>query len=626
MASIKNLNIIADNLRKDTLIMTTMAGSGHPSSCLSIAEIMSTLFFDEMRYDVEDPNNKDNDEFILSKGHAAPILYASLKLAKAKNTEEPLLNLRKLGSSYEGHPVPSSFPWAKVATGSLGQGLSVGVGMAISAKIQKRKFRTYVLCGDGEVAEGSVYEAMEIASLRKLDNLCVIIDVNRLGQTGETMIGHKLKIHEQRFKAFGGHVIKIDGHNIFEIKEALQEARKTKNKPTIILAKTFKGKGVSFMENKEDWHGKPVPKDKLEEALLQIPYQNTPEMSINKPLKYKNSINVDNTKINYKKINFNFKKGQEIATREAYGDILFKLAKKNKSIIVVDAEVKNSTFADSIEKISKERVIETFIAEQNMVDISLGMSKKGFDVYCSTFAAFFTRAHDQIRMAGLSDANITFAGSHCGVSIGEDGSSQMGLEDISMFRSIPNSIVVYPSDAVSTEKLVEQLDKERAIKYIRTSRPKTPVIYSKDDNFLIGNFKVVKNNIINKKANKKILIASCGVTLFEAIKASEKLEKQGIFSTIIDCYSIKPFKSIDKFVNLLKKAGNNLIIIEDHYPEGGLGEALKSALFEKNTKNIFKICHLAVNKIPHSGSMKDLLRYTNIDSSSIIRTAKKMLN
>jgi len=468
MASNKELQDMANVLRIDVLKMTTAAGSGHPTTCMSCAEIMSTLFFDEMSYDTKNPNNPDNDEFILSKGHAAPILYSSL--FRAGCIKHNLMNLRKLTSPLEGHPVPKSLNWIKVATGSLGQGLSVGVGFALAAKMQNRKFMTYVLLGDSEVAEGSVYEALEIAAHYKLNNLVAIVDVNRLGQTGETLLGHNILEYKKRFKGFGCNVLATNGHNIKEIKSALNNAKKSK-KPTVILAKTFKGKGVSFLENKEDWHGKALNQDELDLAMTELPIPKMHQFKIQKPKRTKFKFSMKSFKPN------SYKLGDEVATREAYGKALAKLAEKNSNVIATDAEVSNSTKAGEVKKLTPKQFVEGFIAEQNLVGMSLGLSKKGFNVFASSFAAFLSRAHDQIRMAALSSASFTLSGSHAGVSIGEDGGSQMGLEDISMMRSLPDSVVLYPSDAVSTEKLIQLSSKlKKGIKYIRTTRSKVPVL------------------------------------------------------------------------------------------------------------------------------------------------------
>ncbi len=606
MASDKMLQDMANVLRRNVLNMTTAAGSGHPTSCMSCAEIMSVLFFDEMSYDIKNPFNPDNDEFIMSKGHAAPILYASLYHAGCMKTN--LLSLRKLKSPLEGHPIPKSFKWVKVATGSLGQGLSVGVGFGLAAKLQKRKFRTYVLLGDSESAEGSVFEALELASHYKLNNLTAIIDANKLGQRGETMLGHSLSDYRKRFKGFGWDVLTINGHNITEIRRALDKSKRSK-KPTLIIARTYKGKGVSLVENKNGWHGKTLNKQELELALSELPNPEVHKIKIPKPIKINYKSNTNKLKQN------SYQLGDEVSVRGAYGKALANLAQSNSNVLAVDAEVSNSSKSEEVKKDSPKQFIESFIAEQNMVGMALGLSKKGFNVFASTFSAFLSRAHDQLRMAAISSADFTVVGSHSGVSIGEDGASQMGLEDISMMRNLPDSVVLYPSDAVSTEKLTQLASKtKKGIKYIRSTRSSTPVIYKNTEKFPLGGFKVVKQS---KK--DKLVILGAGITTHEAIKAYNELKKKGIDVSVVDLYCIKPFNS-KSFENFVKKHGNKLIVVEDHYKEGGIGEMLSEALENSN----IKIKHLAVSGIPHSGTMEELLDKYKINWKAILSEVKKI--
>ncbi len=604
----KSLQDMANILCRDVLKMTTQAGSGHPTSCLSCAEIMSALFFEEMKYDIKNPFNQDNDEFILSKGHASPILYSSL--FRAGCIKSDLMKLRKLNSPLEGHPVPHSLKWVKAATGSLGQGLSVGVGFALAAKLQNRNFKTYILLGDSEVAEGSVYEALELADFYKLDNLIAIVDINRLGQRGETMLGHKIKDYEKRFKGFNWNVIKIDGHKISQIIKALRKTRNS-SKPTVILAKTIKGKGVSFIENKEEWHGKSLDKEQLEKALKEIPDPKLPKIHIKKPSRVKQKLKPR------KPIKLtNYELCGQFATRESYGNALASLAKSNLNILAIDAEVSNSTFAEKLKEIDAKRFIEAYIAEQNMVGMALGLSIKGFNVFASTFSAFLSRAHDQIRMASLSSpGNLTFCGSHSGVSIGEDGASQMGLEDIAIFRDLPESFIFYPSDAVSCEKLTVLASKLKGLKYIRTTRAKTNMIYKNNEKFELGDFKVLKES----KKDKLVLVGA-GITLHESIKAYEELKKQNKNVSVADLYCIKPFNS-KKFENFVKKHGNKVVVIEDHYYEGGMGEMLSENLINSG----IKIKHLAVKGIPHSGTKDQLLERHRINSRNIVKEAKKFI-
>src|SRR3989344_1603290 len=606
MVTNKQLSDIANVLRRDVAIMTTNAGSGHLTSCFSCAEIISCLFFNEMAWDTKDSKNPNNDEFILSKGHAAPILYSALYRSGAINHN--LNNLRKLNSPLEGHPMPKSFSQIKVATGSLGQGLSVGIGMALASKLQGRKFRTFVLMGDSETSEGSIWEAFQLASHYKLNNLCAIIDANRLGQRGQTMLGHDVKTYKKRIQSFGWNTLVVDGHNINQLIKALLKSKKSQ-KPTCIIAKTFKGKGVSLLENKENWHGRVMDNRHLHQALDELPHVSMPKIKIKKPIK------MNEIKIKYlssKPLNYSF--GKEIATREAYGETLANLAILDNKIIAIDAEVSNSTRSEEVKKRTPRQCIETFIAEQNLIGIALGLSVKGFKPFASTFATFLTRAHDQIRMASLSSTNFTICGSHAGVSIGEDGASQMGLEDISMFRSLPNSTIFYPSDAVSTKELTKLASKNKGITYIRTTRPKTQVIYANNEKFPIGDFKILKES----KKDKGVIIGA-GITLHESLEAHKNLMKKNFNVAVVDLYCIKPFNS-KKLIDFIKKHGNKIVISEDHYQEGGIGEMLAEELENTN----IKIKHLYVSEIPHSGTKEELLKKYKIDSNAIVQAVNDL--
>jgi len=570
-----HLEDIANILRRDSLIMTTKAGSGHPSSCLSCAEILSCLFFDEMHFDPLNPKDPDNDEFILSKGHAAPILYSSL--FRAGCIKDNLLDLRKISSRLQGHPIPHLYGWIKVATGSLGQGLSVGIGYSLAAKKRARKYKTFVLLGDSELAEGSNWEAFQLASHYNLNNLIAIIDLNGLGQTGETMFNNPEKL-KKKIDSFGWNSIIINGHNIPEILASFKYASHS-SKPVAIIAKTFKGKGVSFMENKNGWHGKALTERELESALLEIPNPKMPPFIIKKP------ISLITKEVDYFSPELtDYNKSVQVSTREAYGNSLSNLAKSNGYVMALDAEVSNSTFSEKVKSQNQEQFIQCFIAEQNMIGISLGLSVKKYNVFASTFSAFLSRAHDQIRMAAISRSNLTIAGSHSGVSIGEDGVSQMGLEDISIFRSLPNSLVFYPSDAVSTERIVNLSSRIPGIKYIRLTRPKTPIIYSKNDKFPIGEFKVLKQS-----EKDKLVIIGAGITLHESLKAHDLLKKKNISSSIIDLYCIKPLDS-KRLINFIKSHGNKVLIAEDHYKEGGIGEMIAHELINSGIKlkHLFK--------------------------------------
>jgi transketolase len=545
-----------------------------------------------MKYDIKDAHANNNDEFILSKGHAAPVLYSALYRAGAVSGD--LNSLRKFGSKFEGHPLPAVFPWAKVSSGSLGQGLSVGVGMAMAAKLDGREYGTYVLLGDSEMAEGSNYEAMQLASFYKLSNLTVIVDINRLGQRGETMLGHNAIAYKKRFESFGWKAIIVDGHNVNEI---LASLKLKIDRPKVILALTLKGKGFSFVENKDGWHGKALDEGLLSLALKRIPDVEMPKFTIEKR---KASIKRAKTK----KVEFSdYRVGSKLATRVAYGNALHNLAKSDSSVLVLDGETSNSTYADSVKG---RQFVESFIAEQNMVGMALGLSKKGYNVFASSFAAFLSRAHDQLRMASLSTCNMTICGSHAGVSIGADGGSQMGLDDLAMFRGFLDSSVFYPSDATSTEKLVVLASRLKGLKYIRTTRSDTPVIYGKREKFEVGDFKVLKDG-------REIVLVGAGITLHECLKASKNLKG----CSVIDLYCVKPFDA-KKFVGYVKKHGRRVVVVEDHFKQGGIGEMLASCLVNSGVK----MKHLCVRKIPRSGSKEQLMKAYGIDSDAIVGAVK----
>jgi len=604
MRTQKQIQDIANILRRDSLISTSEAGSGHPTSCLSCAEIMACLFFAHMKYDPKNPDNPDNDEFILSKGHASPILYSALYRANCIKTD--LKTLRKLNSPLEGHPIARSLKWAKVSTGSLGQGLSVGVGFALAAKMQKRKYKTYVLMGDSETAEGSIYEAIQLAPHYKLNNLIAIIDANKFGEQGETIIGHNTEEYKKIFRSFGWNAILIDGHNIIEILSALKQAESSK-KPTSIIAKTFKGKGVSFLENKSGWHSEVLNREQLEKALKQIPNPEMPKIKIPKPKK----LNYKFKKSKPKFISYNL--GEYITTRKGFGQTLASLGKSDNSVLAVDSEVSDVTHTEELKEARPKQFIQTYIAEQNMTSIALGLSKKGYNIFAGSFSSFLSRAHDQLRMASISSADLTITGAHSGIATGEDGAPQMGLEDISMFRDLPNSSLFYPSDAVSSQKLTQLAYKSKGIKYIRTTRPKLPVIYKNSERFPIGDFKILKQS----SKDKCVLIGS-GITLHESLKAHALLKNTK--TAVIDLYCIKPFNS-KKLISFVKKHGNKIVVTEDHFKAGGIGEMLAEEL--ENTG--IKISHLYVSGIPHSGTYIQLLNKYKINYKAIVNAVKKLV-
>lgn len=603
----KVLRQIATKLRIHSVNMTSEAGSGHPTTCLSIAEIMACLFFDEMRYNIKDPFDWANDELVLSKGHAAPILwacYAEAGIFPVRN----LKNLRKITSNLEGHPTPR-MKWVKAATGSLGQGLSVGVGIAAAMKLARSRRRTYVVLGDGEIAEGSVWEAANSAALLGLDNLVAIADINRLSQSDATMHGHDLEPYEMKFLAFGWDVIVIDGHKVGQILKAFATSRESK-KPVVILARTIKGKGVSFLEDINGWHGKPLKEEDRLKAMEELGPM--PAVDASKLVRKPKAVKGPNLAKRY-----DFKKNdytKATATRRAYGNALVNLGKVNSSVVVLDGDVKNSTYAEDFFKVFPKRSYQVYIAEQNMVGMGLGMAAKGYQPYMATFAAFLSRAHDQIRMAAYSMANMKFVGSHVGVSIGADGPSQMGLEDIAIFAPIPGCVVLYPSEAYSTEACVEEIARHKGLAYLRTTRPGTPLLYKKGEKFPIGGSRVLKRSRQDQAA-----VIAAGITVFEALKAYEELKEAGITVRVIDAYSVQPIDRTGLRRNV-KAAGSKAVVVEDHYPNGGLGSAVGLAL-----GGVAEIEHLAIRELPRSGEPHELMDKYGISARHVVRAVKLLL-
>lgn len=608
----ENIENLAKLVRYYILKSTTVAGTGHPSSSMSATDILTTLFFNgHFRADLNNPKHASNDRLIFSKGHASPLFYALYAVA-GKVSEDELWGLRKFQSHLEGHPT-MEFPYTEAATGSLGQGLSIGVGQALNAKLEKLDYRTYVLLGDSEMAEGSVWEAMSLASHYKLNNLVAILDVNRLGQRGETMYGHNTDIYDERAQAFGWDTIVIDGHNLQDIESALIWAKEDRvDLPRMIIAKTLKGKGVSFMENKDGWHGKAVPEADLQKALDELgQVDNSLRGEVAAP-----SNTQPHKRDPEEAENTVYKEGDKVATRKAYGQSIAHLVTKNKDIVVLDAETSNSTYAEFVKKTAPERFYEMYIAEQNMVGTAQGFSARGKIPFVSTFAAFFSRAYDQIRMSQYSNGNIKFVGSHVGVSIGEDGASQMGLEDIAMFRSILGSVILYPSDAVSTYKLTELASIHKGNVYIRTTRAETQVLYKESEEFKIGGSKTLKES-----KDDVITVIGAGITLHEALKAYEELKKDGIHIRVVDLYSVKP---ID--LDMLKKSAEEtkgFLTVEDHHHEGGIGEAILYLLSSKLGINV-PVKILSVKNMPRSGKPQELLDYEDISAKAIIEQVKKL--
>ncbi|MGB9862487.1 MAG: transketolase [Candidatus Saccharicenans sp.] len=607
MASISVLEKIAKRLRIHSLRMTTAAGSGHPTTCLSSAEIMACLFFHEMRFNPKDPFAWENDEFVLSKGHAAPILWAAYAEA-GLIPQESLLDLRKITSDLEGHPTPR-MPWVKAATGSLGQGLSVGVGLALAQRLAGVKARTFVLMGDGECAEGAVWEAANAAREYKLGNLVAVVDVNRLGQSDPTMHQHDIKAYARKFKAFGWDVFEIDGHKIEKILEALTLARKGQA-PKVILARTIKGKGVSFIEDKNGWHGKPLKPEELEKALAELGPM--PEVEAKKYVRSREKARLPRWKESF---DFGLPEYKEkTATRLAYGLALEKLGRVNEKVVVIDGDVKNSTYADRFFASFPGRSFQSYIAEQNMVGMAMGLAAKGFLPFVATFAAFLTRAHDQIRMAAYSFSNVKFCGSHVGVSIGEDGPSQMGLEDLAMFLPIPDCVVFYPSDAVSAEKCLKEAARHKGMVYIRTTRPATPILYRAEEEFPVGGAKILR-----KSEQDVVTVVGAGITVHEALKAYEKLKKDGIYIRVVDAYSVKPLDA-ETIIRSASETGGRVVVVEDHFEQGGLGTAVALVLPEKKSWK-----HLCIRELPRSGKPEELLARYGIDAAAIEKAVRSLI-
>ena len=602
----------ATQLRIESVRATSEAGSGHPSSCCSAADIVAALFFSVMRYDPKNPKALNSDRFVLSKGHAAPLLYAAWAEAGLFPKSE-LLKLRTLASDLEGHPTPR-LSFVDMATGSLGQGLPVGIGIALNAKsIDKLDHRTYVLMGDGESVEGSVWEAAEVARYHGLDNLCAIVDVNRLGQSDPTMLQHDMEGYRSRWVGFGWQALVVDGHDLSALLAAFDAAAGTKGKPTVLLAKTFKGKGISFMENHPGWHGKPVAKgEETQKAIDELTKRLKPSsiaISFKKPsTPAPGPSSIDPLPPSPYKV------GDSAATREAFGNALEALGAVNPLVVGLDADVKNSTYTDKFGKRFPNRFFESFIAEQNMLGAAAGLAACGKIPFVATFAAFFTRAYDFIRMAAISGSNIKLVGTHVGVSIGEDGPSQMGLEDIAMMAAQPGVTVLYPSDATCTYRVVEMAATHKGMVYIRAGRPKSPVLYGPDETFQIGGSKVIRQS-----ASDVLTIVAAGVTLFEALKAYDTLKVAGVSVRILDLYSIVP---IDRttLLDSARATQGRILTVEDHYAHGGLGDAVLSAVGPEG----IKVHKLAVRTIPHSGKPDELVDHFGIGARSIVEAAKQI--
>ena len=596
---------LGQQLRVDAVRASAKAGSGHPTSSMSAADLAAVLLAGHFRYDYDEPKSPANDRLVFSKGHASPLVYGLFRAAGVLSEEE-FATYRQFGSRLEGHPTPV-LPWVDVATGSLGQGLPIGVGMALAGKrLDKLPFRTWVICGDSEMAEGSMWEAAEHAAFYELDNLTAIVDVNRLGQRGETMHGWDLSSYFDRFRAFGWHAIEIDGHDVDQIHAAYEEAEQTSGKPTVVVAKTIKGKGYSKLEDKGGWHGKASSPEDAEEAIAELGGVRNIVVDVPKP-EHGAPHRFEPTAGEWP----SYELGSKVATRKAYGEALAALGGERGDVVALDGEVSNSTYAEIFRDAHPERFFEMYIAEQQMVAAAVGMQVLGWKPFVSTFAAFMSRAYDFVRMAAISRATLKLCGSHAGVSIGEDGPSQMALEDLAEFRAIQGSTVLYPCDGNQTAKLVRAMADVDGISFLRTTRADTEVIYSPDEEFPVGGSKTVREG-------DDVALVAAGITLHEALAAAESLAADGIEARVIDLYSVKP---VDEAT--LRSLTSPIVTVEDHWPEGGLGDAVLGAIAAADDRP--RVVKLAVKDLPHSGKPTELLAAAEIDAAAIVQTAQRLV-
>jgi transketolase len=618
---------LAAQLRVDSIRSSTSAGSGHPTSSMSAADLLAVLMTRHLHYDWDEPRLPVNDHLIFSKGHASPLLYSVFKAAGVISDDELMTGYRRFGQRLEGHPTPI-LPWVDVATGSLGQGLPDGVGVALAGKyLERLPYRVWVLCGDSELAEGSIWEAFDKASYYQLANLVVLADVNRLGQRGPTDLGWDLPDYARRMEAFGARVLSVDGHDLAAIDKAMTVATDpASSQPTVILAKTIKGRGFSEVENKNGWHGKPFPPDMADRAIAELggvrslvlrgpkPAPAEPGPVPDKPTTLPPPDEQDRpsgTRPEYPV-------GEKVATRKAYGDALVALGARDDHVVALDGEVSNSTYADEFEQAFPDRYFEMFIAEQQLVAAATGLSVRGYRAFASTFAAFFTRAYDFIRMGAISGVDLRLAGSHAGVEIGADGPSQMALEDLAMMRAVHGSTVLYPSDGTSTAALVDAMAQTSGISYMRTTRGGYPGLYPAGEQFPIGGSKVVLSG-----DKDQVTLVGAGVTLHEALAAADVLRGEGIAARVIDLYSVKPVDAAT-LVAAAEATGGRIVVAEDHHPEGGLGSAVADALLAAGQQNLH-LTRLAVSGMPGSGTGEELLAWAGVDADHIAAAARELV-
>ena len=608
--TLDDVHELAQQLRVDSIRSSTAAGSGHPTSSMSAADLMAVLLARHFRYDWERPDDPANDHLIFSKGHASPLLYSMFKAAGVVSDDELINGYRRFGSPLQGHPTPK-LPWVDVATGSLGQGLPDGVGVALAGRyLDELPYRVWALCGDSEMAEGSMWEAFDKAVYYQLDNLTAIVDVNRLGQRGPTELGWDLDAYARRIEGFGCRAIPIDGHDLGEIDKAFAQAVDA-DRPTVILARTLKGRGFSEIEDREGWHGKPLPAEMAERALVELGGER--HLTVRGPRPEGGSVR---TRSSGEVTLPGYELGAKIATRKAFGESLAAIGARS-DVVALDGEVDNSTHAEEFAKAHPGRYFEMFIAEQQLVAAAVGLSVRGYVPFAATFAAFFTRAYDFIRMAGISQVNIRLCGSHAGVEIGADGPSQMALEDLAMMRAVHGSTVLYPSDATSTAWLVREMAERSGIVYMRTTRGAYPVLYGLDETFPIGGAKVVRSS-----PNDRVTLVGAGVTLHNCLAAADQLGSDGIAARVVDLYSVKPIDT-KTLVAAAAATGDRLVVVEDHYPAGGIGSAVLEAL--NDAGHPARIAHLAVRGLPGSGTPEELMDAAGISTGHVAQAARQVL-
>ena len=608
--TLDEIRALGQQLRVDSVRCSTAAGSGHPTSSMSAADLMAVLLARHFRYDWQRPRDPANDHLIFSKGHASPLLYSMFKAAGVVSDEELMTGYRRFGSVLEGHPTPV-LPWVDVATGSLGQGLPDGVGVALAGRyLDELPYRVWVLCGDSEMAEGSMWEALDKAAYYRLDNLTAIVDVNRLGQRGPTELGWDLDAYAKRVEAFGCRAVPIDGHDLGDIDKALSDAAGA-DRPTVILARTRKGRGFDEVEDREGWHGKPLPAEMAERAIVELGGER--HLTVSGPRPEGGSVR---TRPSGEVSLPRYEPGAKVATRLAFGQSLAAIGAR-PDVVALDGEVGNSTHAEEFAKAHPERYFEMFIAEQQLIAAAVGLSVRGYIPFASTFAAFFTRAYDFIRMSAISQANIRLCGSHAGVEIGADGPSQMALEDLAMMRAVHGSTVLYPSDATSTAYLVREMAGRGGVVYMRTTRGAYPVLYPPEEAFPVGGAKVVRS-----APDDQVTLIGAGVTLHNCLAAADQLGQDGIRARVVDLYSVKPV-DIETLLAAAAATGDRLVVAEDHYPEGGIGGAVLEAFNDAGHPVLVK--HLAVQGLPGSGTPQELMEAAGISAGQIAQAARDVL-